>query len=66
MICRNFDSEIVKMLLGRRGDQIRITEDVVKAAASNWVLEKWEEVMTLDRRDDDIQVLSSSKGNSSS
>ena len=28
------------LLLDRRGDQIQITEDVVKAAASNWW--KWE------------------------
>ena len=44
------------MLLDRRGDQIQITEDVVKAAASNW--ENGKEVMALllDRRGDQIQI----------
>ena len=43
------------LLLNRRGDQIRITEDVVKDAARNS-----SELMALllDRRDDQIQVTS--------
>ena len=44
------------LLLDRRGDQIQITEDVVKAAAGNKGNRK--EVMTLllDRREDQIQI----------
>lgn len=36
MIWRNFDSEIVKMPLDWRGDQVQTTEGVIKAIASNW------------------------------
>ena len=44
---------VMALLLDRRGDQIQITEDVVKAAAENR-----EEVMALllDRRGDQIQI----------
>ncbi|KAN0069059.1 hypothetical protein V8E54_012688, partial [Elaphomyces granulatus] len=47
---------VVHVLLDRRGDQIQITEDVVKAAASN----RWhgKEVMALlvDRQGDQIRI----------
>ncbi|KAK4205473.1 ankyrin repeat-containing domain protein [Triangularia verruculosa] len=44
------------LLLNRRGDQINITEEVVKAAAGNW--QNGKEVMTLllDRRGDQITI----------
>ena len=47
---------MMELLLDRGGDQIQITEDVVKAAASNW--RNGEEMMALllDRRGDQIQI----------
>ena len=34
------EREVMALLLDRRGDQIQITEDIVKAAASNWKMGK--------------------------
>ena len=44
------------LLLDRRGDQIQITEDVVKAAASNGWNGKEVMALLLDRRGDQIQI----------
>ena len=44
------------LLLDRRGDQIQITEDVVKDAAGNSIQGKEVMALLLDRRDDQIQV----------
>ena len=44
------------LLLDRRGDQIRITKDVVKAAASNGGNGKEVMALLLDRRGDQIQI----------
>ncbi|KAK2732923.1 hypothetical protein FQN57_002444, partial [Myotisia sp. PD_48] len=47
--------KIMALLLDRRGDQVTITEEVVKAAARNW---NGEEIMTLllDRRGDQVTI----------
>ncbi|KAL9468812.1 hypothetical protein ACSS6W_010506 [Trichoderma asperelloides] len=47
--------DILELLLNHRGDQIIITEDIVKAAAENW---KGKEVveLLLDRRGDQITI----------
>jgi hypothetical protein len=47
---------VVELLLDRRGDQIRITEDVVKAAASNGGNGKEVMALLLDRRGYQIQI----------
>jgi hypothetical protein len=44
------------LLLDRRGDQIQVTEDVVKAAASNERNGKEVMALLLDRRGDQIQI----------
>jgi hypothetical protein len=51
----NFNSEVMALLLSQRGDNIRITGDVVKAAAANW---NGRRVMTLllDQRGGDIEI----------
>jgi hypothetical protein len=48
---------VMALLLDRRGDQIRVTEDVVKAAASNRRNGKEVMALLLDRRGDQIQSL---------
>jgi hypothetical protein len=45
---------VVELLLDRRGDQIRITEDVVKVAAINDGNGKEVIELLLDRQDDQI------------
>jgi hypothetical protein len=47
---------VVALLLDRRGDQIQITEDVVKAAASNWLCGAEVMALLLDRQGDQIQI----------
>jgi hypothetical protein len=47
---------VLALLLDRRGDQIRVTEDIVKAAASNWRNGKDAMALLLDRRGDQIRV----------
>ncbi|KAN0077784.1 hypothetical protein V8E54_006088 [Elaphomyces granulatus] len=48
--------EMMALLLDRQGDQIQITEDVVKAAAINWKNGKEVMALLLDRRGDQIQI----------
>ena len=50
----NNGKEVMALLLDRRGDQIQITEDVVKAAASNGQNGKEVMALLLDRRGDQI------------
>jgi hypothetical protein len=45
------------LLLDRRGDQIQITEDVVKTAERNWINGKEVMALLLDRQDDQIHEL---------
>jgi hypothetical protein len=55
-VARSFDEEVMLLLLDRKGNEIQITEEVVKAAEENWPSGR--EVMTLllDRKGDEIQI----------
>jgi hypothetical protein len=48
--------EVIALLLDQRGDQITITEEVVKAAAGNWENGKEVIALLLDRRGDQITI----------
>ncbi|KAF6807599.1 heterokaryon incompatibility protein [Colletotrichum musicola] len=48
--------EVMELLLDRRGDQITITEELVKAAAGNWFNGKEVIALLLDRRGDQITI----------
>ncbi|RDW85549.1 hypothetical protein BP5796_03874 [Coleophoma crateriformis] len=54
-IAGNFDGKIFELLLKQRGEGVRITVDVIKAAAGNSNGDAIIELL-LDRRPDDIQI----------
>ncbi|KAJ5683416.1 ankyrin [Penicillium macrosclerotiorum] len=54
-VALNPSKDVLQLLLDRRGEDIQITEEVVKAAASNPFSNKVLELL-LDRRGEDIQI----------
>ena len=53
-IAKEFDSKIVKLLLGRRGDEVMITEEVLTIVAKSFDPEVM--ALLLDRRNDDVKI----------
>jgi hypothetical protein len=56
MVAGRFDGKVMALLLDRRGDQITITKEVVKAAAGNSQSGKEVMALLLDRRGDQVAI----------
>ncbi|KAM0271966.1 hypothetical protein ACHAQH_008852 [Verticillium albo-atrum] len=56
LIAEKFDATILGLLLDKRGSDIQITKDIIKAAASNDSHGKEVLALILDRRGPNIQI----------